>query len=94
MNTPDELMEIPLAQIVVNPYQPRSEFNSEELEELAQSIRAVGILHPPLVRRLPHSDCFEIISGERRFRAAKLANLITIRLLSVALTKRSQRRLL
>lgn len=71
----DELKEVLLAQIVVNPYQPRNDFKSEELEELAQSIKTVGILHPPLVRPLPHSDCYEIISGERRYRAAKLANL-------------------
>jgi ParB family transcriptional regulator, chromosome partitioning protein len=74
----DELKEVPLAQIVVNPYQPRSEFKSEELEELAQSIKTVGLLHPPLVRPLPHSDCYELISGERRYRAAKLALLKVI----------------
>jgi ParB family chromosome partitioning protein len=74
----DELKEILLAQIVVNPYQPRSEFNTAELEELAQSIKTVGLLHPPLVRPLPHSDCYELISGERRYRASKLANLKVI----------------
>ncbi len=74
----DELKEVPLAQIVVNPFQPRHDFKSAELEELAQSIKTVGLLHPPLVRPLPHSDCYELISGERRFRAAKLANLKVI----------------
>jgi ParB family chromosome partitioning protein len=76
--TTDELKHVPLSQIVMNPYQPRKEFNVEELEELAQSIRSVGILHPPLVRPLPSSDLYELISGERRFRAAQLAALSTI----------------
>ncbi|MFI0435076.1 MAG: ParB/RepB/Spo0J family partition protein [Parachlamydiaceae bacterium] len=74
----DELKHIPLALIRVNPYQPRREFKSEDLKELAQSISSVGLLHPPLVRRLPESDLYELISGERRFRAAQLANLSTI----------------
>lgn len=73
----DELKHIPVGQIVVNPYQPRQEFDAEELEALAQSIRTVGILHPPLVRPLP-SGGYELISGERRFRAAQLASLTVI----------------
>lgn len=77
-NQEDELKHIPLAHIVLNPHQPRREFKSEELEELAQSIRVVGILHPPLVRPLPNSNFYELISGERRFRAAQLAGLMTI----------------
>ncbi|MBA2368542.1 MAG: ParB/RepB/Spo0J family partition protein [Candidatus Protochlamydia sp.] len=71
----DDLREIPLLSIKVNPYQPRREFNKEDLQELADSIRAVGIIHPPLVRPLPDSDCYEIIAGERRWRASKLAGL-------------------
>jgi ParB family chromosome partitioning protein len=74
----DELKHVPLSNIIVNPYQPRKEFKVEELEELAQSIRAVGLLHPPLVRPLPNSDLYELISGERRFRAAKLVGLSTL----------------
>lgn len=74
----EEIKHIPLSQIRVNPYQPRREFKLEDLEELAQSIRAVGLLHPPLVRPLPHSQLYELISGERRFRAAQLASLMTI----------------
>lgn len=74
----DEFKYISLSHIEVNPYQPRREFNLQELEELAQSIRTVGILHPPLVRPLPHSSSYELISGERRFRAAQLADLTTI----------------
>lgn len=74
----DELKHLPLSLIIVNPYQPRREFKTEELEELAQSIRTVGLLHPPLVRPLPASSQYELISGERRFRAAQLASLTTI----------------
>lgn len=71
----DELKTISLEKIIVNPYQPRRHFQQEELDELAQSIQAVGIIHPPLVRPLPESDHFELIAGERRFRAAQLVNL-------------------
>lgn len=74
----DELKHVPLSHIRVNPYQPRREFKEEDLEELAQSILSVGLLHPPLVRPLPNSECYELISGERRFRAAQLARLPTI----------------
>lgn len=74
----DELKKVLIAQIVVNPYQPRNQFHDTELEELAQSIQSVGLLHPPLVRPLPHSDCYELIAGERRYRACKLANLRSI----------------
>lgn len=74
----DELKHIPIDQIVLNPYQPRQSFNVEDLEALAQSIRTVGILHPPLVRPLTHCDQYELISGERRFRAAQLASLTVI----------------
>ena len=76
--TQDELKHVSIENIRVNPYQPRREFNKEELEELAQSIRAVGILHPPLVRPLSDSDNYELISGERRYRASQLASLKTI----------------
>lgn len=74
----DALKHVPLSHIRVNPYQPRRDFKSEELEELAQSICSVGLLHPPLVRPLPESDHYELISGERRFRAAQIASLTTI----------------
>lgn len=70
---PLQLLEVDVKQISVNPYQPRREFKKEELQELAQSIQTVGLLHPPLVRYLPETDCYELISGERRFRASQLA---------------------
>lgn len=71
----EEVREIPIAKIRVNPYQPRREFEQDELQGLAQSIQAVGLIHPPLVRPVPDSDLYEIISGERRYRAAQLAGL-------------------
>jgi len=74
----DELKHVPVIHIQVNPYQPRRDFCQEDLEELAQSIRTVGILHPPLVRPISDSHLFELISGERRLRAAQLADLSTI----------------
>lgn len=77
-HTEDELKYVSVSQIVMNPYQPRREFKIEELEELAQSIRAVGLLHPPLVRPLPSLATYELISGERRLRAAQLASLLII----------------
>lgn len=77
----DQIIEVELDKIVVNPHQPRRHFKNEELLELASSIKAVGLIHPPIVRALPGGELFEIISGERRFRAAKLANLTKIEVL-------------
>ena len=68
---------LPLDQIEANPFQPRSEFKKEELEDLAQSIREQGIIQPITVRKLGY-DRYQIISGERRFRASKQAGMTTI----------------
>src|SRR3954470_1645243 len=65
------LKSIPIGQITRNPFQPRQEFNSEELTELQESIRASGLLQPITVRRRTGRDGFELIAGERRLRAAK-----------------------
>ncbi|HLJ20791.1 MAG TPA: ParB/RepB/Spo0J family partition protein [Stellaceae bacterium] len=57
-------------------YQPRHQFDTESLQALAQSIREKGVLQPLLVRRVPgHPEAFEIVAGERRWRAAQLAQL-------------------
>lgn len=72
-----EVKEIEIERISVNPFQPRRHFSLEELEELAASIRAVGLIHPPLVRPLDENH-YELVSGERRFRAAQLAGLIKV----------------
>lgn len=69
--------EIPLKDIEVNPYQPRTHFDKESLEELAESIRVQGIIQPVTVRMLD-SNNYQLISGERRFQASKLAGLKTI----------------
>ena len=65
---------IPVAQIVPNRYQPRKTFVEEELRELVESVKQHGILQPVLVRR-KGEDLYELIAGERRFRAVKLAKL-------------------
>lgn len=67
---------LPIAKITPNPFQPRKQFETTELEELAASIREKGILQPILVRR--QGDAFQIIAGERRFRASQLAGKDTI----------------
>lgn len=68
----EKFLEIPLQDIVSNRYQPRKEFIDEGLQELAASIREVGLLHPPLVRALVGGDQYEIIAGERRVLACRL----------------------
>jgi len=64
------LKSIPIGQIGRNPFQPRQEFNSTELEELQESLKASGLLQPITVRRRSGKDGFELIAGERRLRAA------------------------
>ena len=66
--------EIPIGSISVNPYQPRDIFEEEALDSLSLSIREVGVLQPVLVRR-KDINSFELIAGERRWRAAKRAGL-------------------
>jgi ParB family chromosome partitioning protein len=70
------LLEIPVAAISPNPRQPRGDFNQESLEGLAASIREVGVLQPIVVRR--ENGGYELVAGERRLRAARLADLATI----------------
>lgn len=69
------IYEIDITHISINPNQPRKHFKEHNLDELAASIKEVGIIHPPFVRPIPNSDKFELIAGERRLRAAKLAGL-------------------
>tara|TARA_R110002050_G_scaffold83381_4_gene178204 strand:+ start:3819 stop:4709 length:891 start_codon:yes stop_codon:yes gene_type:complete len=71
------IAELDIADIQANPDQPRTIFDAEALEELAQSIKTLGIIQPITVRKAGPSK-FEIISGERRFRAAKIAGLDSI----------------
>lgn len=72
----NEVMELNLDDITINPYQPRKNFNKNALSELAQSIKSQGVFQPILVRRAVIG--YEIISGERRVRASKIAGLKTI----------------
>jgi ParB family chromosome partitioning protein len=71
------LNEIPISEIEVNPFQPRSHFDQEALNELADSIKVHGIIQPITVRRLSKNQ-YQLISGERRFQASKLAGLQAI----------------
>ncbi len=73
------LVQIPIEQITPNPSQPRRHFDEESLAALAQSIRAHGLLAPIIVRRDPADPTrYEIVTGERRWRAARLAGLQSI----------------
>jgi ParB family chromosome partitioning protein len=90
---------LPLSSIHANPFQPRTVFQPDRLEELAASIRANGIIQPIVVRR--HEDGYQIVAGERRWRAAKLAGVTDVpvvvqdvddpRMLELALIENIQR---
>ena len=69
--------EIPISQIEANPNQPRREFDSEALQELATSIREIGIIQPITLRQIDDNR-FQIIAGERRWRASQIAGLTAI----------------
>ena len=68
---------IPLEQIEVNPFQPRKEFDPDALEELARSLRTHGLIQPITVRRLAENQ-YQLISGERRLRASRIAGLTEV----------------
>jgi ParB family chromosome partitioning protein len=96
---PPPIRSLPIDAIEPNPVQPRTIFAGERLNELAQSIRANGIIQPLIVRR--ESDRYQLVAGERRWRAARLAGLTEVpvvvqdfaneRLLEVALIENIQR---
>jgi len=71
------IIEIELDNIEVNPFQPRTNFNEDALRELSNSIRELGVIQPITVRKL-EGNKFQLVSGERRFRASKLINLKTV----------------
>ncbi|MBR4337464.1 MAG: ParB/RepB/Spo0J family partition protein [Bacteroidaceae bacterium] len=71
------ISEIPLAQISPNPDQPRKDFDEETLHELAESIRTYGVIQPVTLRKTG-ADSYQIVAGERRWRASRLAGLTTI----------------
>ena len=69
--------EIEISKIEANPYQPRTKFDEEALNELAQSIKELGIVQPLTVRKI-NNNSYQLIAGERRFRAAKIAGLTKV----------------
>lgn len=71
------MLEVPVSAIVANEYQPRSRFDEEALVSLTDSIRELGVLQPILLRRRSEGD-YELIAGERRWRAARRAGLPTV----------------
>lgn len=73
-----DITHIPTEKLLPNPYQPRRQFESEDMLSLADSIKENGILQPLLIRRINNSDYFEIIAGERRLRASILAGVDTV----------------
>jgi ParB family chromosome partitioning protein len=72
-----DILRIPMDMIEPNPYQPRMNFNQEALDELADSIKTLGLIQPITVRKTT-ADHYQIISGERRFRASRLAGMTMI----------------
>lgn len=75
--TAGNVAAIPVAQIEPNPFQPRTTFAPDAILELAQSIKELGIIQPVTVRKLGY-DRYQLISGERRFRASQVAGLVEI----------------
>ena len=71
------IIELDIESIEINPFQPRTNFNEETLQELAKSIKELGVIQPITVRKLEFNK-FQLISGERRLRASKLIGLKTI----------------
>ncbi len=82
------VLEVEIQRIVPNPDQPRKSFGREELVSLAKSIAQDGILQPLTVRRLSDGD-FELVSGERRLRAAKMAGFRSVPCIEVELTQKA-----
>ena len=72
----NDILEIPLSEIRSNPYQPRKTFNDESLQEMAESIKELGIVQPIIVKKSIKG--YELVAGERRTKAAKIAGLETI----------------
>src|SRR2546423_15400005 len=97
----EEMIEVDIDLIEPNSFQPRTNFNEERLEELAQSIRSNGIIQPLLVRRI-ENEKYQVVAGERRWRAAQRAGLQKVpcvvreipedKMLELALIENIQRR--
>lgn len=74
----NKIQEVSITSLKPNKFQPRKVFNEEELQELSTSIKEYGILQPIIVRKTVEVSTFEIIAGERRFRAAQIVGLQTV----------------
>jgi len=74
----NRIVELPLVKVTPNKNQPRQNFKEQSLNELAESIREFGIIQPIIVRSLDGGGLYEIISGERRYKAAKMLGLATV----------------
>ena len=83
-----QMAEIEIADIIPNPTQPRTQFDEEALDELADSIRQLGVIQPVTVKK-GDGGKYVIISGERRWRAAQRADLKTLRPISARWTTRT-----
>jgi ParB family chromosome partitioning protein len=77
--TENQIIEINIENIKVNPQQPRKEFDATKLKELCESIKSRGLINPIRVKKLEDPELYELICGERRLRAHKLANMKTIK---------------
>jgi len=73
-----QFAEIPVGDISPNPRQPRQEFDEQDMAELVHSVREIGVLQPIVVRRKPEGAGFELVMGERRWRATQEAGLETV----------------
>ncbi|MGS2739858.1 ParB/RepB/Spo0J family partition protein [Sinomicrobium sp. M5D2P17] len=71
------IVELDIESIEVNPFQPRTNFNEDTLQELASSIKELGVIQPITVRKIEFNK-YQLVSGERRFRASKLVGLATV----------------
>jgi ParB family transcriptional regulator, chromosome partitioning protein len=71
---PDGLRDLPVDDVMPNPFQPRTRFDDEAIKELAASIKASGVLQPVVVRKGPSGE-FQLVAGERRLRASRVAGL-------------------
>jgi ParB family chromosome partitioning protein len=87
---PDAIREIALDDIAPNPRQPRQSFPEESLQELAESIRTHGIIQPLVVTDSGGKPPYQLVAGERRWRAARLAGLTTVPALVRDLSRRTR----
>ena len=74
--TEEKILQVPIEDIIPNRFQPRLAFDDDSLKDLADSIKQHGIIQPLVLRR--KNDKYEIIAGERRYKAARMAGLVSV----------------